>query len=98
VDEKMDENTKEKLEGYLDLLEQISDKTQNEEATVALLQEIAKDQRMERMIEQREARNNKPATFKQKRFMDNLGIKYPKNISKREASALIDEETGKNGE
>lgn len=96
VDEKMDENTKQRLESYLELLEQISEKTQNEQATVALLQEIAKDFRVERMIEQREAKNNEPATFKQKKFMDDLGIKYPKNISKREASALIDEELGRN--
>ncbi len=93
----MDENTKQRLEGYLELLEQISEKTQNEQATVVLLQEIAKDQRMERMIEEREARNNEPATAKQKKFMDNLGIRYQKNVTKREASMLIEEELGRNG-
>ncbi len=48
------------------------------------------------MIEEREARNNEPATFKQRTFMDSLGIKYQKNVSKNEASGLIDEELGKN--
>jgi hypothetical protein len=94
----MDENTKQKLDSYLELLNEIKERTENEQTAIALLQEIGRDQRMERMIDEREARNNEPATIKQKRFMDNLGIKYPKNISKREASALIDEEIGKNGE
>ena len=97
VDEKMDENVQTKLENYLELLDKINSKVQDEATAVILVQEIAKDQRMNRMIEEREAMNNKPATFKQKKFMDDLGIKYPKNISKQEASALIDEELGKNG-
>jgi len=93
----MDENTKEKLTSYLELLDEITTKQKNEQLAAAVLSEVAKDFRMERMIEEREARNGQPATFKQRKFMDNLGIKYPKNISKREASALIDEELGRNG-
>jgi len=93
----MEQNKKEKLDSYLELLNEINEKTQSETATIALLQEISKDQRVERMIEEREARNNQPATAKQKRFMDDLGIKYPKNVTKQEASALIGEELGKNG-
>jgi len=93
----MDENIQQKLDGYLELLEQITSKVQEEATAVILLQEIAKDQRMDRMIEEREAMNNKPATFKQKKFMNDLGIKYQKNVSKQEARALIDEELGRNG-
>jgi hypothetical protein len=94
---KMDENIKERLDGYLELLNEINEKTQSETATIALLQEISKDQRVEKMIEERQARNNEPATFKQRKFMDDLGIKYPKNVTKQEASALIDGELAKNG-
>ena len=93
----MEQNIKEKLDSYLELLNEINEKTQSEPEKIAILAEIAKDQRVERMIEEREARNNAPATFKQRKFMDDLGIKYPKSISKQEASALIDEELGKNG-
>jgi hypothetical protein len=92
----MDEDVKEKLNGYLELLNEIKEKTENEQTAIALLQEIGRAMRMERMIEEREARSNEPATAKQRRFMDNLGIKYPQNLSKQDASALIDEERGKN--
>ena len=36
-----------------------------------------------------------PATAKQKSFADELGIRYPKNISKGDLSDLISEATGK---
>ena len=38
-----------------------------------------------------------PATEKQKKFMDQLGIKFPKDISKKEASVLIEDELNNNG-
>lgn len=95
----MDEDIKEKVDGYLWLLEQIKQKTEEDSAVaIALLSEIRKDQRMEEIKEEREARNNEPATVKQMKFMDDLGIGYPKNVTKKEASALIDEELGKNGQ
>lgn len=94
----MVENTKQKLDSYVELLNEIKEKTENDQTTaIAILAEVAKDQRMERMIEERQARNNEPATFKQKKFMDDLGIKYPRNVTKQEASELIDEELAKNG-
>jgi len=65
---------------------------------LTLLQELAKDRRMEEMREQREEKNNEPATVKQKSFMDNLGIKYLENINKCDASMLIDRKLGRNGQ
>jgi len=53
---------------------------------------------MEEMRQDREVRNSMPATEKQKKFMTRLGIDYPKTVTKQEASQLIDEELGKNGE
>jgi hypothetical protein len=93
----MEKTIQEKLEGYVKLLGDIRSKVDDERTAVSLLQEIGKDHRMDRMSEERELRNNKPATMKQKRFMDDLGIKYPKNVTKQEASILIDEELSKNG-
>jgi len=93
----MDEDIKARIDEYVSLLSQLQERVGDEKA-LTILQEISKDQRMERMIEEREARNNKPATFKQRKFMDDLGIKYPKNVTKKEASALIDDELGKNGQ
>ena len=94
----MEENIQEKLTSYLELLDEIKDKTEDEGTAVVVLQEISKDRRMEEMRQDREAKNSVPATDKQKRFMKRLGINYPKTITKQEASVLIDEELGKNGE
>ena len=93
----MEKTIQEKLDGYVKLLGDIRSKVGDERTAVSLLQEIGKDQRMDRMSEEREMRNSQPATAKQKKFMDKLGISYPKNVTKQEASVLIDEELSRNG-
>jgi hypothetical protein len=93
----MDENTRQKVGSYVELLDAVKAKTGSEQTAVAVLVEVAKDQRTERMREEREAKTDEPATERQRKFMDKLGIKYPKTISKQEASAVIDEELGKSG-
>ena len=92
----MDEQTQEQLTKYLELLGEIKSKTEDERTASVVLQELSKDRRMEEMRQVRETRNNVPATDKQKKFMTKLGIEYPKTVTKQEASALIDEELGKN--
>ena len=87
-----------KLGEYLKLLEQIKQKTQDERTAVALLQEVSKDRRSAEIREERGVEQNQPATDKQKNFMKKLGIKFPDTVTKQEASTLIDEELGKNGE
>ena len=91
----MDENTNKKMDEYLELFQKLKQETGSDSVALALTQEIAKDDRTNQKQEQLNLKNNEPATFKQRKLMDNLGIKYPKNISKREASALIDEQRGK---
>jgi hypothetical protein len=91
------------LEEYLQLLEQIKQKTTDERTAVSLLQEVSKDRRSAEIREERETKNNdtkdsQPATEKQKQFMKKLGIKFPATVTKQGASMLIDEERGKNGE
>lgn len=98
VDEKMAKNIQEKLDGYLQLFDGIRARVDDERTALALLQEISKDRRMEEIQKEHENQRQKPATEKQKRFMEKLGIKYPKNVTKQEASVLIDEELAKNGE
>jgi hypothetical protein len=92
-----------KLEEYLKLLEQIKQKTTDERTAVSLLQEVSKDRRSAEIREERETKNgepkdSEPATPKQKQYMKKLGIEFPATVTKQEASALIDEELGKNGE
>ena len=103
VDEKMKFDMQSKLDEYMKLLEQIKLKTSDERTAVALLQEISKDKRSAEIREERETKNGdeksiEPATEKQKQFMKKLGIKFPATVTKQEASMMIDEERGKNGE
>ena len=90
----MDKETKERLNAYLELLDDIKEKTDDDGTAVALLHEICKDRRMS-LIKQEKAEEF--ATEKQKKFMEQLSIKYPRDISKKEASVLINEELGRNG-
>ena len=80
------------------LLEQIKQKTEDERTAVSLLQEISKDRRTAEIREERGIEQNEPATEKQKNFMKKLNIKFPATVTKQEASVLIDEELGRNGE
>jgi hypothetical protein len=95
VDKKMDAKMKNRLDAYLELLEEISEKT-DEKTAVALLQEISKDRRMEKIREEQGFKNgDQPATDKQKKFMTKLGIEFTDDITKKQASFLIDGELGK---
>lgn len=98
VDEKMNSDTQQRLDGYLSLFAVISEKADSDAVAIAILQEMSKDRRSAEIYEEREAKNDKPATEKQKQFMKKLNIPVPANVTKREASMLIDEELGKNGE
>ena len=95
---KMDQNMQAKLDKYMDLFEELKQKTNDERTALTLLQEVSKDRRMEEIREEREVKNSEPATTKQLKFMKKLGIDVPPGITKREASMLIDEELGRNGE
>ena len=91
----MDKDTKQRLDSYLELLDEISEKTSDENVAVALLHEIAKDRRSEQIRQERGFANDEAATDNQKNYMKDLGIEFPKNVSKQEASVLINEELGK---
>jgi hypothetical protein len=103
VNEKMKFDMQSKLDEYLRLLEQIKQRTTDERTAVSLLQEVSKDRRSAEIREERETKNgddteSQPATEKQKQFMKKLGIKFPATVTKQEASLMIDEERGRNGE
>jgi hypothetical protein len=68
---------------------------------VAILGEIGKDLRRERLIENRLAENGvdndiEPATQKQIEYLKTLGIAITDKVSKKQASQMIDEATIKN--
>jgi hypothetical protein len=95
----MDTETQRKLDGYIALFDAISEKTDSDAVAITILQEMSKDRRSRQMSGERaEKTNGEPATARQKGFMKRLGIEFPENITKAEASALIDEEQARNGE
>ena len=80
------------VETILELFDAIRQKVSDQPTAAVLLQEICKDKRSAEIRQEREGRDDNSATDRQKRFMKELGIKFPKNITKQEASVLIDEE------
>lgn len=103
VDEKMETDTQQRVNDYLALFDGISEKVNSDAVAIAILQEVSKDRRSgeirtERAAKNGEANANEPATEKQKKFMKKLNIAFPANVTKHEASTLLDEELGKNGE
>jgi hypothetical protein len=94
----MDNETQQRMDGYLALFAALSEKIDNDAVAIAILQELSKDRRSQQMQGERTEKDGKPATAKQKDYLRKLGIKFPENISKVEASALIDEGLAKNGE
>lgn len=95
VENKMDSNTKKRLDNYLELLEQIQEKTDSEASALAIMHELCKDRRSAQIREEREERksnNSDIVTFKQKSCLKRLGVGFPDDITRKEASALIQEE------
>jgi phage gp16-like protein len=79
-----------KVDHYLELLEQLKGKVSDEGSAVRILSEIAKDERMDQMREEREGMNGEPATTKQLQYMKTLGVEIAPGLTKRQASKLID--------
>ncbi len=91
---------------YLDLFGELRASTGDEQAALAILQELGKDGRVERMrgVPARQSvqtgvgfgsETDQSATAKQLSFLRRLGVKFEADISKHEASRLIDEAQSK---
>jgi len=80
-----------KAEKYLEAFEEIKNRTNGDEILArTVLQEAAKDRRMDEMREERRERNGEAATTKQLEYLKRLGVDYPPGITKKQASVLID--------
>ena len=86
----MDEYTQAKLNGYLELLAEVREQTQDERTAVALIQEISKDRRMEQMRGETTSNGDTPATENQKAYLERLGAVIPEGLTRQQASKLID--------
>ena len=93
----MKPNIQAKVEGYLELLGEIKGKVGDELIAARILSEVAKDARMDQIREERQ-NHPEPATIRQKQFLKRLGVDIQPGLTKAEASRLLDEELGRNGE
>ena len=86
-----------RLDVYMEAFEQIREKVGDDHIAAVLLQEIAKDNRMEQMRTERNGQptSNLPATDKQLAYLHRLGVEVPNQLTKQEASELIDQATAK---
>jgi|GEM_PF-1899619 len=85
-------NTQERVEQFREVFEEAkkveSLSTQETvQVAVALLQEAGKDRRTPAGLS---GNGNQPATDKQKAYLKSLGIEYKDDVTKAEASELID--------
>jgi len=58
---------------------------------LAIMQEVAKDRRMQEITEARQNNNGSPATARQMAYARALEIELPENATKKEATKLITE-------
>ncbi|MCL4216535.1 MAG: DUF3072 domain-containing protein [Candidatus Hydrogenedentes bacterium] len=94
----------ERVKEYLELFQAIRQRTGDDRAAVAILQEVNKDIRMEQIREERANGfdvghgwngGDEPATDRQLSYLKNLGVQVNGNLTKKKASAMIDEELEK---
>jgi len=102
---KMANEINKRIEEYLTLFEGIKARTGDERSAVVILQEVNKDLRMAQIREERASNGNgnsqkedAPATQKQRDYLRRLGVNAPAELTKKEASGLIDEALAKESE
>ena len=86
------------VEQYVQTYEQIKASVKNDEIAAVILDQIGKDGRVEAMQNgatenepRRVVREKEPATQKQKAFLEKLQVPFDKDITRKEASAQIDQ-------
>ena len=85
-----------KINYYVSLLEKIEQKVSSPEKAIAILQQIGKDCRMDKIQSSQVSEDsaNEPATEKQLEFLKDLGVEVEPGLTKQEASDLISEAKG----
>ena len=86
----MEMQTSEELANLAELYQQLLKNEVSEAAAVALIQEIGKTQRA-MLMNREKGKGDSPATYKQISKLRFMGVEVPENITKREASRMIDE-------
>lgn len=79
-----------KIEEYASLLSQIKLKISDSAEALVVLDQIGRDKRTEVIQTSQGPNGDAPATEKQKKYMDSLGIGYDESVTKKEASDMIE--------
>ena len=96
----METTTQARVEGYLEVYERVNTVVKSAEVTAAIIEQVGKDTRCGWLMNGRSNGNgnghsngngDEPATEKQIGFLKRLKVTVPEELSKREASRLIDE-------
>ena len=88
----MEEYNDKRIEEYVRLLNELTERTGDELTASRLLTEIAKDRRMDHMRKEKTAHTADAATEKQLQLLKKLGVKVPSaGLTKRQASEMLDE-------
>ena len=85
----MDIIIQQKLDSYLALLDEIKERTKDDETARALLGEVAQDLRSEKIREQTVINGIASATESQIGYLKRLGAEIPEGLTKQQASVLI---------
>ena len=81
----------EDIDTYVRLLEKISEKVDSSNEAVAILEQIGKDRRTKFIQNGMNQESDAPATDKQLRYLERLGVECSDGLTKKEASELIEE-------
>ena len=84
------QDTQAKLDFYIEAYEAARRRVNDDHTAVAIVQELGKDLRCNG-AKQHESSNNQPASLKQIEYLKKLNVPIHAELTKREASALIDE-------
>lgn len=87
----MEIETIQKMNGYFELYEKILGEVEDKDVALIVLQEMGKDKRCDRLKEARNQNLMQYATAKQIAFLKSFGVNAPEKITKKEASALIEQ-------
>ena len=90
----MEEELGRKVTHYLEIFEQMRNKVGDDQIAVALVEQVGKDCRVEKMHgpgQSTQVNGDQAATAKQIAFLRRLQVEVPSELTKRQASVLIDE-------
>lgn len=93
--------TANEIDSYVSLFKQIREKVATDEIASLLLEQMKKDQRVAIMYSRQNGNLNgkpdEPASWKQLRYLSNLGVQLDnsKQITKKEAATLIEQALGR---